>query len=172
VLIRFANAAELPTLLEVERRAGVRLADVPELRHLLDDVSDLTEVGHAQENGLVWAAEVDGEIVGWCYASVVDDSLFVEEVDVVPEHGRRGIGRALLDAVSHDAEARGLAAVTLTTDTHLAFNRPLYEKLGFVVLAPDQLGPGLRAAIAREAERGLDLGRRVAMRRPTSVLRE
>ena len=64
-----------------------------------------------------------------------------------------------------EAEARDLAALTLTTDAHVEWNRPWYEKLGFRVLAPGEAGPGLASAVADEERRGFDLSRRVAMRR-------
>jgi len=83
----------------------------------------------------------------------------------LPEHGRRGIGRALLDEVEREARLRGLAALELTTDTHVAWNRPWYEKIGFRVVTPSEQGAGLASAVADEERRGFDLSRRVAMRR-------
>jgi GNAT superfamily N-acetyltransferase len=165
VEIRVADADELPALIDVERRSSVRFASVPGLEHWVDDVTEMSDLAPALERGMVWVAVADGAPVGWCYASEVDDSLFVEQVDVLPEHGRQGIGGRLLDTVSAEADARGLAAVTLTTDAHVPWNRPWYEKLGFQVVAPAGRGPALAAKVAHEGERGLDLTRRVTMRR-------
>jgi GNAT superfamily N-acetyltransferase len=165
-VIRLARAQELPALVELERRASARFADVAGLAHWVDDITELSDLEPAVAREMVWVAEVDGERAGWCYASPVDDSLFVEEVDVVPEYGRRGIGRALLDTVAAAAGERGLAAVTLTTDAHVPWNGPWYEKLGFAVVPPAQRGPDLAAKLADEARRGFDLTRRVTMRRP------
>ena len=117
---------------------------------------------------MVWVALDADEVVGYCYASEVDDSLFVEEIDVVPEHGRRGVGRALLRDVDADVRRRALTAVTLTTESDVPWNRPLYEKLGFRVVAPDERHPGLAAKFTAEADRGLDLTTRVTMRRDVS----
>lgn len=127
----------------------------------------------AQREGLVLVAERTDEAgrserVGWCYAVQKDDSLFVEQIDVLPEFGRRGIGRSLLDALEAIAHARGLPALTLTTDAHVPWNRPWYESLGFSVLGPDEQGPEVAEAVADEARRGFDLSRRVAMRRSVS----
>jgi GNAT superfamily N-acetyltransferase len=165
VEIRVADADELPALIDVERRSSVRFASVPGLEHWVDDITEMSDLAPALERGMVWVAVAHGAPVGWCYASEVDDSLFVEQVDVLPEHGRRGIGGRLLDTVRAQADARGLAAVTLTTDAHVPWNRPWYEKLGFQVVAPADRGPALAAKVAHEGERGLDLTRRVTMRR-------
>jgi GNAT superfamily N-acetyltransferase len=168
VEIRPARADELATALDVERRSSVRFADVPGLEHWVEDVTEMADLEPALERGLVWVAVVGEEVVGWCYADVVDDSLFVEQIDVLPEFGRRGIGRQLLVVVSAEATARELAAVTLTTEAAIPWNRPLYEKPGFVVVPPADRGPGLAAKVADEARRGLDITTRVSMRRPVT----
>jgi GNAT superfamily N-acetyltransferase len=169
VRIRRAAPSELAALLEIERRASHRFAGVPGLTGWVDDITPPEVVEPAFVDGLVWTAELSdsAELVGWCFASIIDDALFIEQIDVLPEHGRKGIGRALLDATQDEARSRGLAALTLTTDAHVAWNRPWYEKLGFRVLAHDELGPGLAVAVADEGRRGFDLSRRVVMRRET-----
>ncbi len=50
---------------------------------------------------------------------------------VAPEHGRRGIGAALLRRVTETAQVEGIEQLVLTvTDTNVAA-RSLYEKVGF-----------------------------------------
>lgn len=61
-------------------------------------------------------------------------------------------------------EPNVLLALTLTTFAHVPWNRPLYEHLGFQVLANEEVGPGLRAVMNTEAAHGLDPTTRVAMR--------
>ncbi|HEV8298519.1 MAG TPA: GNAT family N-acetyltransferase [Acidimicrobiales bacterium] len=168
--IRAARPDEFASLVEIERRAGARFAEVSELAHFADsDPTEIRDIEAAHVEGLVWVADVvEGPRVGWAYASRLDESIFIEEIDVLIEYGRQGIGRALIEAVADRARADGLAAVTLTTDAHVAWNRPLYEKLGFtVVLAADQ-SADLAAKVADEITRGLPIERRVAMRRPVS----
>lgn len=174
VRIRGAHPDELEALVDIERRSSARFADVPGLEHWVGgDLTPISALEDAQRDRLVLVAEIADESgaverVGWCYAVPKDDSLFVEQIDVLPEYGRRGIGRSLLDALAAIAAERGLQALTLTTDAHVAWNRPWYESLGFVVLPPDEQGPDVAAAVADEARRGFDLSRRVAMRRPLS----
>jgi hypothetical protein len=44
------------------------------------------------------------------------------------------------------------------------WNAPLYARLGFRILAPEDLTNALEARVRREAERGLEPARRVVMR--------
>jgi hypothetical protein len=57
-----------------------------------------------------------------------------------------------------------MPAITLTTFSHIPWNQPLYEHLGFRVLSHDELGPGLLELWEREAAHGLDPTWRVVMR--------
>jgi hypothetical protein len=63
------------------------------------------------------------------------------------------------------AQRHGLAALTLTTFTDVPWNMPYYERFGFRHLCNIELTPGLRAARAREAIRGLDAWPLTTMRR-------
>lgn len=57
-----------------------------------------------------------------------------------------------------------MTGLTLTTFRHIPWNRPLYEHLGFRILADNELGPALRAVREAEAVHGLDPSLRVVMR--------
>lgn len=83
-----------------------------------------------------------------------------------PDHARQGLGKSLLGAADNWAREQGLATLTLTTYAQVPWNAPYYERLGFQVLADDQLTAGLRRLRQIEAARGLDQWPRVAMRRP------
>ena len=100
-------------------------------------------------------------LFGW-----VDEAPHLAEMDVLPEHGRRGIGRALVQAAIAWARRQGGGSLSLTTFRDLPWNGPFYASLGFVALAGGELGSGLRAQLEREAEAGLARERRVAMRLP------
>ena len=64
------------------------------------------------------------------------------------------------------AEQHNLAALTLTTYSEVPWNAPYYERLGFQIMAEDQLNEGLRRIREHEAARGLARWLRVTMRRP------
>ena len=155
----------------------VRSADPSEFAHLrwIEFESDrlLEEFGMGPfvddevENHLPVAAAVFavGEpAVGFVCLSIVDGAAHVDQVSVLPEHGRRGIGRALLETAIGWAASSGHAELTLTTYRDVPFNAPFYRTLGFVDAT--DLGPGLSAIRDHERAVGLDgHGPRVAMRR-------
>ena len=130
------------------------------------DATSLAELSHANARGLLWVARApDGEPIGFALLEIVDGDVHVEEIDVHPAHGRRGVGRALLEAVLAWARGAGHRAVTLTTFRDVPWNAPFYASAGFRTLAPGELGPGLAALVRDETARGLDPGQRVVMRR-------
>jgi GNAT superfamily N-acetyltransferase len=104
-------------------------------------------------------------VVGLLLLEVVDGLAHVEEVAVHPDVQGAGHGAALLDAASAWGVAKGLPAVTLTTFRDVPWNRPYYERRGFRVLGPHELGPEMVALIAEEATLGLVPELRVVMRR-------
>lgn len=117
----------------------------------------------AQAEGRLWVALApDGAPVGFALLGLVDGLGHLAEMDVHPDHGRRGLGARLMTAAVDWARARGLAALVLTTFEHVPWNAPFYARLGFRALAPGETGPELAAILRREGERGLR--RRLAMR--------
>jgi GNAT superfamily N-acetyltransferase len=161
-----ARADELAKLAAVERAAGERFREVALASRLDDDDTSLAELTEAHAGGLVWVARAaDGEPVGFALVELLDGEPHLEEMDVHPAHGRRGLGRALLDAVFEWAAAAGHRGVTLTTFRDVPWNAPFYARAGFRVVAPAALPPGLAARVREEAARGLDPSERVAMRR-------
>lgn len=116
------------------------------------------------DGGRCWVA-VDRDLVGYILVEEIDGAAHIEQVSVLPEFQGRGIGRALIARAEGWAAAAGRPAVTLTTVDAVPWNRPLYEHLGFRVLAGHEIGAGLRARLRDEAAHGLDPALRVAMRR-------
>lgn len=165
--IRLAAGHEVPALAEIERRAGARFETIPALADLPEVLMPPSAFAAGLARGQLWAAVTvaDATPVGFAYAEVVDDAVHLDELDVLPEWGRRGIGRALVATVVEDARRRGLSAVTLTTFRDVPWNAPFYARLGFRSLALAELGPGLVAVWAHEATRGLPAALRVVMRR-------
>jgi len=102
--------------------------------------------------------------VGFAHVVVHEDGVaHLEEVDVHPDHARRGLGRRLVQTVCAWATSRGYHAVSLTTFRDVPWNMPFYTGLGFVPVAPDRVGAALRSVIDDETRRGLDPARRVVM---------
>lgn len=165
-LVEGACAEDLPKLARVELAANVLFEGTSVAAVVAGDVTALEEHVHARADGLLWVARApDGEPVGFALVEILDGQPHLEELDVDPAHGRRGLGRALLGAVLDWARATGHAAVTLTTFRDIPWNAPFYQRMGFRTLAPHEIGAGLAEVMREEAARGLEPATRIAMRR-------
>jgi GNAT superfamily N-acetyltransferase len=123
----------------------------------------------AAEEGHLWIAieSSSQRVVGFALVTLVDGSTHLYEMDVLPDHGGRGVGGALVETVAAWARGCGSPSLTLTTFRHLAWNAPFYRKHGFVDVDPSigDRAPELTDLLLREAENGLNPETRVAMRR-------
>jgi predicted DCC family thiol-disulfide oxidoreductase YuxK/GNAT superfamily N-acetyltransferase len=166
-VIRLAQPPELPLLQRIEREASTRFRGMGLLDHLLDHSLSLGELSQHQRAGRIWVAVgPDGQPVGFAVANVLDGAAHLEELDVVPEAGRQGIGRRLLETVSVWAAGHGFSRLTLSTFRDVPWNEPFYRRAGFTPLDPDALSPALRAVRVREAQLNIPMDRRVIMARP------
>ena len=163
--IRAARPAELHLLAAIELAAARLLAGLaPE--SVLNETTSEQELAHAQHDGRLWVALAGDRPVGFAHVERIEPgAAHLEEIDVHPDHGRRGLGKALVAAVCEWAAAEGCHSVTLTTFRDVPWNMPYYARLGFVEIAPADLGPALESVLRDETRRGLDPARRVAMRR-------
>lgn len=166
VRVRRATAADVAALQQIEVRAGRAFAEVglPEVASDDPMPTALLE-GHAADGRCAVVVGADDRPLGYVVVERVDAHAHVEQVSVDPDHQGRGLGRRLLAWVDDWAGADGRRGVTLTTFRDVPWNAPLYEQLGFRVLAPDEIGPGLAAVVSAEAAHGLDPATRVCMGR-------
>nr|WP_199045708.1 4-(cytidine 5'-diphospho)-2-C-methyl-D-erythritol kinase [Dyella sp. ASV24] len=117
--------------------------------------------------GLVWVAVIgSGEPVGfvWLDAEEGGDAIGVAEMDVLPSHGQRGIGAALLEHACGWARMAGYHRVDLGTLADVPWNAPFYAKHGFH--AVDKNLPEFAFARERDRENGFPDDLRVFMSRP------
>jgi GNAT superfamily N-acetyltransferase len=165
--VRSAVPSDVSRLPEIERAASVLFAEfglANLLARVLTPVQDLEEGLRA---GRLWVATApDDALVGFALASVVGGNGHLEELDVLPDHGRRGVGTALVEAFLRWARESAFSGVTLTTLRHVPWNASFYERFGFRVLGPKELTPALSDLLRSEVERGLPAKGRVAMYRP------
>lgn len=120
-------------------------------------------VAEAQAAGRLFVALVEDRSVGFALTIPCGAMLHLEELDVHPDYGRRGIGRALVEHVLAYARDTGCAGVTLNTFRHIPWNAPFYERVGFRILREEELLPHLQTRIDAEREEGFDMSKRVAM---------
>ena len=138
--IRPAQAEDVPALSAIELAAAQLLR------------------GHAPESVLAETTDV-----GRFVEMLADDLPHLEELDVDPSHGRRGLGTALVRTVCEWATVSRYGMLTLTTFRAVAWNLPFYARLGFEELPREILRPELAAVVAEEAHRGLDPATRAVM---------
>ena len=135
---------------------------------VLTETTSLHTLEKASRQGHLWVALADDVAIGFAFVELIErDSAHLEEIDVHPDHGRRGVGTKLVSRVCQWAAANGYASVTLTTFRDVPWNLPFYARLGFEIVPPAQVSPALRAVIDAETRRGLDPSRRVVMSWPS-----
>jgi GNAT superfamily N-acetyltransferase len=132
---------------------------------VLEETTPENEFREAQEEGRLWVALADEIPVGFALVQMLDQGHpHLQEMDVVPEHGRRGVGTALLRTVLDWTRRSGHQELTLTTFRAVPWNMPFYAQLGFEEIHTDELQADLKSIVRNEAERGLDPKARVVMR--------
>lgn len=165
VAVRPSRPEDGPALRVIERLAGERFGEVGLDAVAADEPVSAAVLAEYAAAGRGFVAAGDDDVpVGYVIVDVVDGAAHIEQISVRPDQQSRGVGRALLERVRRWAVETGRAGVTLTTFADVPWNRPLYEHVGFRVLAEDELGPELRAVRDSETEHGLDPTIRVGMR--------
>ncbi len=168
--IRPAHPTDVPVLPSVERESLVLFAGLEEELGFGPqrpvEVNSVETLEAAREAGLLWVATDDRDApVGFALVLEIDGSAHLDELDVLPTHGRHGVGSALLEAVCSGARASGYPAVTLSTFRDVPWNAPFYARRGFRVLDASELSPGLARIVEIERGIGLRTDLRVIMKR-------
>ena len=150
----------------LEQSASELFRTLPDLAWLADaDNLDEARYRALVAGGWCWVAEDDdSRVCAFLAAEPVEQELHICELGVALDRQRLGIGRALIETAIATATRHGFKAMTLTTFAHVAWNAPVYERMGFRRLASADLGSRLNAVLCREAEAGLPRDRRCAMR--------
>jgi GNAT superfamily N-acetyltransferase len=164
--IRSATPADLDDLVVLEVQAG-RVFHSVGMSEVADDVPDQEALCRSQEQGLIWVAEVPGEIAGYIVATVLDGNAHLGQVSVAPAYARQRIGHRLISHVEDWGRRHGRPATTLTTFRDVPWNGPYYTTLGYRELTGSEIGSELSAEMNHEASLpGIDASRRCAMIKP------
>jgi GNAT superfamily N-acetyltransferase len=162
--IGFARPTDVHVLRDIEL-ASARLLEGYAPESVLAEATSLADLRQAEHERLLWVALHGDSPVGFAHLRLLEpNAVHLQELDVHPDHGRRGIGTRLVNAVCGWAEASGYGAVTLTTFRDVPWNMPFYARLGFEEIPAERMGPALRSILDLEIRSGLDGARRVAMR--------
>ena len=164
-----ARARDLGAIAAIELAAARLLAGHAPAA-VLDEVTDMRELQAAQVEGRLWIALYADTPVGFAHVTLLEPgAAHLAEMDVHPEHGRRGLGRRLAEEVCRWAGRRGYPVVTLTTFRDVAWNMPFYARLGFAEVPRAQCTAAMKSILQDEGRRGLDPKRRVVMKFRTTL---
>lgn len=164
-LLRDARPEDIETVRAIERASARRFIGL--MDELVEDEPTPAPVLTARlAAGGLLTASFDHTLAAFVMFRPVEDSLYIEQIDVLPEFAGQRIGAQLLNAVADKAQAQGLRALTLSTFRDVPWNAPWYRRLGFIDIGDDQLTPGLLEIRQEHLARGLDESARTFMRRP------
>jgi GNAT superfamily N-acetyltransferase len=161
--IVLARSQDIDRIPDIELAAVTLLQDYAPASVQVENSSE-RDLREAQTDGRLWVALSGDDPVGFAHVIILKSGLaHLEELDVHPDHGRRGLGTRLVKEVFQWVRGRGYPALTLTTFREPPFNMPFYQSLGFEELPRDSLTADLLNIIDHETGRGLDPEKRVVM---------
>lgn len=167
--IRLARPEDVAALPQLEVAAGLLFKTHPGELGISDEMYEYPNeealFAAAQEEGRLWVASVGEAVVGFALLREVGGAAHLEEIDVLPAHGRQGIGGALLEAACAGARAAGYPIISLRTFREVAWNAPFYARHGFRIVESASLSPAHLALEDEEEASGLRRSLRVTMAR-------
>jgi ribosomal protein S18 acetylase RimI-like enzyme len=156
--VRPASTADLPHIAPIEDAGGPQFSEhFGTAIHpvLLSPAPDgrqrVTQPGFL----LVSAPDEGSPPVGFVHVLVIDRHAHLEQLSVLPEHQREGIGAALVRAAMAEARAQGFDRLSLCTYRDVPWNGPFYRSLGFSEVT--ELAPYEQRLRDKERELGLDV---------------
>jgi GNAT superfamily N-acetyltransferase len=170
VLIRQASPEEIDEMVSIDVdactlyvEAGLDADLRPEHPYSIAERADWTRC--AREGNAFVASPPEGRLVGLLVMDRIDGAPYLEQLSIRRTVMRQGLGRRLLERA---IEWAGRAPLWLTTYSHIPWNRPFYERYGFVATRELACPPGM-VAILEDQRRALPAPeQRIAMRRGPS----
>ena len=170
LLIERADPSQVDALCAIERKAVRLFRGHPAWASYAGMSIPPVLLEQAINRGLVWVAlDESAAPLGfvWLDTQAGGQAIGIAEIDVLPEHGRRGIGAALLEHACAWARSAGYRRVDLGTLGDVAWNAPFYARHGFAVVDKDD--PAFAYARQRDRENGFPDSLRVFMSRPLTI---
>ncbi len=161
------DPADIALLQAIERAANEMFRPLGLIPFPPEGASVVTQATHESliAAGQSWSAFVDDQPVGFVLGIRHPDSHYLAELAVDPAHGRRGIGRALVDYFCDEAEREGAGAVTLSTFRDVPWNAPFYRRLRFRDLPRAEMTDWMKQYEQNQIAGGLDVSKRLFMRK-------
>jgi GNAT superfamily N-acetyltransferase len=165
-MIRAAHPHEIRLLPQIENAADARYARVG-LKLVVDmPAHSIAVLQKGRRKNLLWLAIAPrGRVVGFALMQIEHGVAWIDQLSVLDRWQGRGFGGALIDRCAETARARGYNALHLSTYRGVAWNKPFYERRGFVELPRGSFSRPLRVEILAGLRHGHPLWRRALMRR-------
>ncbi|MEX3010884.1 GNAT family N-acetyltransferase [Hoeflea sp. TYP-13] len=156
--IRPMRAGEEAALFEIDIGASILFADV--------GIAEIAAISDASDGSpddfldklsvceVIVACDFDDRPVGFTAFDQLDGGIYIRELGVLPQHARRGLGSALLDAVLQRGRALHAGRCVLSTFRDVAFNAPFYRRYGFAELPMDEASAVLHRRFEAEVPEG------------------
>lgn len=143
---RLAHPSELQTLIAIDNAASRLYTDAGLPLEIEEDhplvLAEIARWADAIEQGRVFVTtDPLDKPLGFITMSIVDNAPYLDQISVHPNHMRKGLGTLLIDQAFLWS---GDKPIWLTTYSHLSWNKPLYEKFGFVEVPEDKCGVQIR----------------------------
>jgi GNAT superfamily N-acetyltransferase len=165
-MIRPARLDDIESLSDIERAADAVFRSEGMAPVADGETMPIPKLQWYQRAGRAWVDTDEADRpIAYLLLDVIDGSAHIEQVSVRPSHAGQGKGRQLIEAAAEWAKQQGYAMLTLTTFANVPWNAPYYARLGFEIIPPDHITPGLREIRRHEASAGLDAWPRVVMSR-------
>ncbi|MEM9541295.1 MAG: GNAT family N-acetyltransferase [Cyanobacteria bacterium P01_E01_bin.42] len=166
--IRQADRRDIDSLPAIERMAALIFTEYLEQLNLPSELLDcpvpIIKLQQAQQENLLWVVcNRDDLPIGFAYVEKLGENWHLEELDVHPQHQKRGIGSALVKAVCDRAEEMQIPAITLITFRDIPWNAPFYQKMGFEAISLSECNVELQKLAIAEDRRGLRQDKRLIM---------
>lgn len=166
-----AAADEVERLIAIDRAASMLFASTGLLsREALEDHVPGDVLADALlSDDLFVARNADGAPIGFALVSPRGGTLYLDQISVHPDYGRKGVGAMLVTRVIDEARRRKVRRVTLSTFRDVPWNGPFYRKMGFRELKRSEMADWMLELETIQAE-DLDVSQRCFMVRKTGWL--
>ncbi len=155
-LIARPTPAQLGQIPAIEEAAATifPLGSIPE--NLETTSGDEGELSAAAEENRLWVIMEKGSDrpLGFVLIRHYGTILYLAEIDVLPEYGRRGLGTALLSHAIQYGRDKKFENIYLTTFATIPWNAPFYARHGFSIEDEAALPEVIRKTLATEQAAG------------------
>jgi len=164
--ITSANLDDIAALISIDKAASALFAPTGLLDEsaLGDHVPAEVFEQEIPAGNVFVVQNIHGWAIGFALIRLRGTGLYLDQVSVHPDHGQKGLGRALIVRVLTEAEFRKLPHVSLSTFRDVPWNGPFYASMGFKEIPREKLEPYM-IEIETAQKPFMDVTKRCFMRR-------